>query len=482
MSPRRWAAIAFPLRVLAFCLVSLSRHSLSAAESEAFAGPPLTFEDAGSMAVGAALELKEAFARGALKAGAWRLGARSYLPRVSIAAGQDDRLSLAGSDSFRKSYSLTLRQQLWDGGRLVQSRKQEQEDLFREEAALARLSQEIAESALGAYRRVLSSRALVAIRERSYGDMLEQARYLEVEASRGLVKKRDAEDVLLGLAEQAWELDSLRLTLRDEEEGFASLLGLSALPELAETIDVRRTVLFPEDDEVSALAQGANPELADARMALGRLKENTAGVETAWFPAVSVQADGSLMGDSYPLTRAAWSVGFNLDLSSPWFRGTLSAGMGWEFPQARTARFQVQLEPLPDPASSVAQRSARTNLALERERYKALADRVGRAASSALQKCRLCRTKRDLASERLEQGKETTRLVRFSVGLGQASRLESMRALTEEAALEVALLDAAVELLESERDLERLLGLGPGTLGDISRADDPRPENPGRRP
>jgi hypothetical protein len=47
-----------------------------------------------------------------------------------------------------------------------------------------------------------------------------------------------------------------------------------------------------------------------------------------------------------------------------------------------------------------------------------------------------------------------------------------MRALTEEARLEVALLDAAVELLESERDLERLLGIAPGTLGDLVRPED----------
>jgi outer membrane protein TolC len=468
MTSRFPATFAFPLSLAClFCLVSFP-----APGEEAAAGPPLTFADAESLAIGAALELKEAFAQGALKAGTWRLALRSYLPRLSLAAGQDDRLSLASRDSFQKTYSLTLRQQLWDGGRLAQARSQEKEDLLREEAALGRLSQEIAESAVSAYRRVLAARALLAIRERFYADVREQAKYLEVEAGRGLATKRDVEEARLSLAEQAWELDSLRLNLRDGEEGLASLLGLPALPRLAETIDVHSPAVYPAEDEIFSLAQGANPELMAARVALGRLQEKKASVETAWFPAISVQADGSLLGDSYPLTRAAWSVGVNLDLSSPWFRGTLSAGMGWEFPEARTARFQVQLEPMPDPASSMATRSARTNLALERERYAALADRVGRAALLALEKCRLYRTKRNLAGERLRQGRETTLLALFSVGLGQSSRLESMRALTEEARLEVALLDAAVELLESERDLERLLGIAPGTLGDLVRPED----------
>jgi hypothetical protein len=73
------------------------------------------FADAARMAVAASEDLKHEYASLAIQEGAWIWGRRAYLPKISISASEDERLSITGPDSFLKSYSVNLDQLVWDG-------------------------------------------------------------------------------------------------------------------------------------------------------------------------------------------------------------------------------------------------------------------------------------------------------------------------------------------------------------------------------
>jgi outer membrane protein TolC len=94
--------------------------------------------------------------------------------------------------------------------------------------------------------------------------------------------------------------------------------------------------------------------------------------------------------------------------------------------------------------------------------------RLGRTAAAAVEKCGLMDRKRELALGAAELAAERYQLSCLRQELGQLTRLDLMEERIEYAQREIAAVEAAVSLLEAERELERLLDLRPGELADFA--------------
>jgi len=86
-----------------------------------------------------------------------------------------------------------------------------------------------------------------------------------------------------------------------------------------------------------------------------------------------------------------------------------------------------------------------------------------------VEKCALAEQKRLLALEAVCLGAERCRIEEIRLNLGQITRLKLMETLIEQSQREIAAVEAAAALLESERELERLLDLRPGELENFSK-------------
>jgi outer membrane protein TolC len=109
---------------------------------------PLSFSDAADLAVSASAELRTEYNGLKLMESSWRLGFRNYLPQIGLSAQENDRLQEIGQDSFIKNYGVSLEQLLWDGGKLLMSRRLERMELNLSNARLERMAGDIAESAV----------------------------------------------------------------------------------------------------------------------------------------------------------------------------------------------------------------------------------------------------------------------------------------------------------------------------------------------
>jgi outer membrane protein TolC len=459
----QWAVLA---------LLPLCSAVLHGAEMTAN-GPPshsLTFAGAADRAVAASAELRNAYAGQRLKEQAWLLGLRAYLPKLSLTASENDRLQEIGADSFLKNYGISLDQLLWDGGRTSMSRRLERMELNLSNAQLGRMAADIAESALSAYRNVLSSRAVLAIREAALESLVEQRRILAEEVARGMALPVDLAEAELTVAEARIEIVSLNAGLAETERQFAEALGLDLLPALAETVDITRPAVLPAADAARSLAGERNPDLAQARFAIIRGEGELQAASRSWIPSFRLNGSFGLSGQNYPLNRYTWSVGLNIEFSGPWLQNSFGAKAGWEPPYDRTAGVQNSLSPLPDPAASLTKHQAELALSLQREQYRIAVERVGRSARRAVEQCTLADRKRSLAVEAIGLAAERRRLEEVRLRLGQITRLDLMEAYITCAQREIAAVEAAVSLLEAERDLERLLDLNPGELAAFAAA------------
>ncbi|MDR1210932.1 MAG: TolC family protein [Spirochaetaceae bacterium] len=426
---------------------------------------PLSFEDAARMAVEASLELRSQYIQRALKEGAWRAGLRAYLPRLSLSVSEDDRLSLTGTDSFQKAYSVSLDQLLWDGGRTSSSREVERAGLAVLGSELESMASGIAAAALTAYRRVLFLRMLLEIREASAAALDEERRILAEECRLGLALEADLAEAELTSAAAFLEQSTAKLDLVEAELAFAGMLGQETLPPLAESVDLRRRAVLPGLDRSVLLAREQNPSLLSARLGIARRQAEARLYERSWLPTIRVNTGLSLSGQKYPLTRSSWTVGLTINFSSPWLSGTVSGSAGWDPPYDRSMRLGSSTSLLEDPAGAITGKSSGLALALEMEQYRKNFTDMERTINMALEKCGILDRRRTLSLEAASLAARRTELSVLRLSLGQTRRIDLMDDRLEQAEAEIRAVEAAVSLLEAERELEELLALKPGGLG-----------------
>jgi len=456
------------ITVKLFFLCLSAVFALSAAHANDGSHGALTFAQAADLALASSAELRQARSSLVLREGMWKWGLRSYFPQINLSVSENDRLQEIGADSFMKNYGVTLDQLLWDGGRTSMSRKLERMEINLLSGGLNRRAQEIADQALSAYRTVLSSRAILEIRKSALSVLEEQRRILNEEVSLGLALAVDLAGADINLSSAKLDILSLQIDLTETERQFAEIMGLDYLPALSEKIDINRSAILPASAAVSFLAKERNPDLKDARFSILKKQTEVKYASNSWIPSLRLAGNFALTGQRYPLTRYNWSVGINVDLSGPWLQNSTSAQAGWEPPHDRSALVQSNFGLLPDPASVFGIKQARLALAFEKENFDDMFERIGRIAANAVEKCALAEQKRVLSLEAVRLGSEKCRIEELRLKLGQITRLDLMEKLIEQTQKEVSAVQAAITLLEAERELERFLDLKPGELAKFA--------------
>jgi len=431
----------------------------------------LGFADAARMSVETSEELRNEYMARNLREGAWAWGVRAYLPRFSISASEDDRVSDIGADSFLKNYSVSVDQLLWDGGRLSLSRKMEKAELDFTGSKLKQMAQDIAEAAVSGYRDVLQGRSVLEIRQKTRESLDEQLRILRREAELGLARQSELVDAEITVALADLEILSLSMDLEDAEWNLAEKLGLRKLPLLSERIDTDRKPALPPSATAQSLAVSRNIDLASLRYSVARRQAELRAASLSWIPSLHLTGSFALSGRQYPLSRYSWSVGLSVDFVSPWISGNMGASAGRDPPYDRNARLQQTVTPAPDPGAAFSVKSAELALAYERSRYETASREILNAADRGVKKCRLLDKKRTLAQEALELEGERYRLSELKLSLGEITRIDLMDARLDYAKREADLVDAAAALLKAERELERLLDLRPGELSTLAEMD-----------
>ena len=396
--------------------------------AEAVRNSSLDFVGAARMAVQSSSELRNEYNAKALREGAWAWGLRAYLPRLSITASEDDRLSETGSDSFYKNYSLNLEQLLWDGGRLSLSRRMERAELDFAGSRLTRMASDIADAAVSAYREVLHGRIILEIHEKTLGALEEQLRILERETALGLARPSDLMEGEITVALAALEILSLSMALEETEWRLTEMLGIEKLPVLSERIETDREPKLPAAATVRSLAESRNHELAALRHSIVRRQAELKTASRSWVPSLHLTGNFALSGQHYPLSRYSWSVGLVVDFSSPWLSGNMGASAGWDPPHDRNARLQQTVTPAPDPGGVFSVRSAELALAHERTRYETALKEIHVAAERGIRTCALLNRRRILALEALELEGKKFHLAELKLGLGEITRVELMEA------------------------------------------------------
>ena len=420
-----------------------------------FAEAGLSFAEAGRRAVENAGELQYQRAALAIQEGAWAWGRRAFFPKLTLSAFEDDRLALYAPDSFQKNFSLGLEQLVFDGGRLRAARNIEKAKLASAYAQLESGRAEIVEQALGAYRNILLMRETHEIRLRALFALEKQRRVLAARLELGMALKAEVDEFDLSIMETRLVLQQAALELEEAEARFAEMLGEETLPPLLEKIDVNRPACAVDALAARKLALESNLQLEEARLGIKEKEVEAKYAARSWLPSLKANGQFTLRGERYPLTAHSWSVGLTLEFDTPFLSASAGGAAGVEGRDTKTARLQSSLRPLPNPAAYPLSHEPKLALALERERYALLVERVGRGAELAAEQCRLSDKRRALAIEAAGLADERLRLAELRFELGQLTVVELLEIQNERTQKHIAAAAAAAALLAAERALEK---------------------------
>lgn len=460
------------LGAMILCLCAFSCSSLKPAVSAVtFESPPpreegleLGLAEAAHLAVAMSGELEYRKAQLELRGGAWRLGLRAFFPSLRLDYGNDERVSLEGGDSFSKRLSLGISQLVWDGGRLIISRKLERAELDQAAEELRTMVADTEDAAVATYRSICAARMRLSVRLSSLERTSAELALIELKGSLGLLTPAEIAGARLKLSKLELEIDEERLRLSEAEAQLAQLLGMKTLPPLAEVLDVGVQAIDLEAVPLLYIALERSPALALARRSIERKRIELQAERKSWLPVLSIDATLGASGAAVPLRSGTWSVAMRISFEHPWIASSMSAGLGASSQGGHSAQSGCGLDAAPEPRRALGLAAAEQALRLEETRLSDAVASVSIAIHSAIRRYQGAARAIELARQSLSLAADGLALANLRAELGQAPASEVMDAELERAAQELALVDACEQLLTLERELERLLDFYPGQL------------------
>jgi hypothetical protein len=158
------------------------------------------------------------------------------------------------------------------------------------------------------------------------------------------------------------------------------------------------------------------------------------------------------------------------DIPTPASPTSFSFSAGSSTGKQRPSGSSLQIDPLKELASLAERRSSVREYAILRQRIEDMGAALEFQAKKSV--AAYVRDKASLEEQRkdLVLRRKTAEIQRSLVDIGEAKRVDYLKALTKAAEGESTILESVLKLRQSERELERLIGMERGTLVRISSA------------
>ena len=260
-------------------------------------------------------------------------GWRPTINVVSDATYSDIDGSVGGGETFSTSNSLSIQQNLYEGGATVANTRRAERLVRVERAQLTTVEQDILLDAATAYTGLLNDLAVLELAFQNENRLKRQLRATKDRFEVGEVTRTDVAQAEASLAGAISErinasgtIDASRATFRNvidlEPESLIPPQPLENLP--------------ASESEAQQLAEAINPSILAAQFNLAAAREDVAVAESALLPSLS--ANGDLNYTDEPSTSLDWqrSASIGATLTVPLYQG------GAEYAQVRQNKETVR--------------------------------------------------------------------------------------------------------------------------------------------
>ncbi|MEW5814663.1 MAG: TolC family protein [Spirochaetota bacterium] len=469
-------------QAIVLCCLTMGFFTLSAEDSSnpSFGSDllKLTLEEAKVLALGNSEELKIIALNLRAASKGYQLDIRNMLPRLEAGFNTSDTVILRSFDTRIKSASASLTQTLFNGGRTIMERKLAGVNLMLQNQEYDKKKEEILDTIFSLFNQILIFKEKMRLQNETYAIAQNQLVISEKEMKLGSIREIDLIETELETRSLAMEIQATRLKLDELLFEFKNALGIEPAtavnPEGRINADYTGLEISTDMEQYFGTALDRNLELKRSRFEIRKNTEKLTIAASSMLPKIEAVVTVTLSGAAYPLQAIGVSVKLNFSFPFKSFpaSGSFSAGERGEKEVSRGADFKVGI--LEDIRFPLDRKTALMNLEASRIKEKELKETLKFQIEKGVNSYRQKRELLELRNEFLALRKRKIEILEKQLDLGEIKRIDLLKAKTELLKERLSLLEDILEMVELERNLERLTGIEPG--GFAALADTPDKE------
>jgi outer membrane protein TolC len=423
------------------------------------------------MALDSSAELRSLEDQAASAVYALKLGFRDYLPQLSLDYLDSSNVVTGGADAASIQWSLTVKQPLYNGGRRLRQRRLAEADIELRWRGIKDKKREIRESIDTAYYRVLMLKRKIGVQRDTLAIADQELKIARAQRALGTMRDIDLLESELQRSSLEISLRSSEADLEESEFNLRLLLGLrhSETLELLDDFDAEYEGLELPGDRgfFASIVLEGNLGL---RQRQGELRKKMAALVEArqWYlPNISFEGSLSLSGERYPLQSASLNGKLVFEIPVPTSPVSFSISSGGSTAKQKAKGSSIGLDPLSELSALVESEAAAKEYAVMQRQI----DDMGASLEFQVRKdiAAYVRARDSLEMRRKDLALQLKKadIQKMLVDIGEAKRVDYLKTLTTAAEGESAILESILDLRQSERSLEGLIGLETGALAQI---------------
>jgi outer membrane protein TolC len=431
----------------------------------------ISMSDAEKAALANATGLRLAFQRSQAAVRAYRFGVRDLLPRLSLEINESQSIVMNAPDSAAKSWSLTIGQPVFSGGRVLRQHALSALQLAMQARDYADQQDTLLDTVHELYYRVLVQKEKLRIQHDVRQTTEQQVRIARTEREIGSILEVDLLDAELELSSIDLEIRAAETLLEEYEYQLKQVLGMDPDErlELEGGIDTAYAgIVLPLDKEYFfKIAAENNTDLKKQDLEIRKAREELRHIESWYLPNIDLEVTLSVSGERYPLQDPGLSGTLNLSFPSRPFplSSSVSAGgtPGKTLDLGRAANLGLlqDLGYWTDRTVGV--------LAYQENRLKRddLAENLEFDIYKAISRYEQSKNAVELKRQNVELLAKKVFIMARQLELGGIKRIDYLEAQTQLARERNSLVKQVLQVLDGERAFERMLGVRAGELKRI---------------
>jgi outer membrane protein TolC len=432
---------------------------------------PISLGEAEARALASSTELAILRLRTRAQGRAHALGVREYLPRLSLAANGSQTIVLGGPDTRVESWSLTVEQPLFDGGRLAVQRALSRAQLLLESRSYADGEDALVDRVRGLYWQALVQEEKLRIQEEIRSITAHQVEIARMERRIGAIREIDLVEAELEEARVTLTIGDTRAILEERLDRLRESLGMGPGDELALSgkIDAAYSGLDlpPDAGAFIAIALANNTQVKRRELEARGALEALRAARASFVPRITLAITVGISGERRPLQDASLSGELAIDFPSRAFPFSASLSSGKTGSGQVSAGSSGQVGVLEDIGGWTDRRAAalarEESLLKKTQAVESLGFEVRRSAAAYEQKKAAAELQRKTVG--LDEARVT--ILGRQLELGGIQRIDYMRAQAQRARDASDLLEDVLAVMDGERELEKLLGVRAGELAAL---------------
>lgn len=431
----------------------------------------LTLDNAISRAVSTSRQLREQSQSLQIARSRHLLDIRRYFPELSISWANNATVNEFSSDTYSHQVSLKLSQFLTDGGRTRSQRELALIELLMQERQLQDARESVKDQAWNAFMGAAIGREKIALQTRALDLSRQQLEILRIELRQGAITELDFVDAELEVLNLEVSLSSSRIELRSQERLLLSLLSYPSDTEFTQEVrdfSSYSGIILPSQDLLFSLAVEQNKEYEKLEYQILQTREQIKLARRQFVPQVSLEGSISLSGNQFPLSQpqSNLSISLRFPASGSPISATISAGR--QSTSSRNQLTSISGDPLQSITGTLDLRSLEASLRSQEDQLAEVTQNLRLEIENITDQYSLKKEQLNLERDRLALEKRRYRVLVQQWELGEINQLDLISANTSISKNEIALLDRVMELIQTERSIEKSLGIDPGSLASLA--------------